>query len=315
MPVLSFLPIVRRGGARVADALRTDQGRRWSRRARLLVQVAVAVLLAVQLGQIGWDRVFSALPTHPLFYGLIGLAYLALPFVEVLIYRPLWRTRPGRTFLACIRKRVFNEDLVGYAGEAFLVLWATGEGVEQPHALRTVRDSNILSSSVSMGVTLAAVGAAALVLGRGLDARLVVLAALPLVGLGAVLAVLRRRAFALSGREALRIGALYLVRLVGMNALLVAAWSHAVPGVPLRMWVAFAATQLLVGRIPFLPAKELLFIGAGVELAGALELAEGAIASVLLVQVVTFKLLNLAALVLTTPIVRQAPPLTPAGAA
>jgi hypothetical protein len=293
--------VLHRTVERVRASLRTLRGRAWARRLQLGLQIGVAALLLARLTQVGWGRLFDALPASPLFYLCVVAAWAGLPASEALIYRPLWGTALRRMFAVAARKRAFNDDVGGYSGEALLVVWAATEGVDEGRALRAVRDNNILSASTSLVVTLAAAAGAAAtgVFGGAVSGQLLALAVLPIAGLGVALAVLRRRMFALSVRQTVRISAIHLTRLMATSGLAIAAWAVAVPVVPMEIWVAFLATQLLVNRIPFLPGRDLLFVGAGVELAGALELAEAAVAGALLVQVTTYKVLNLAALLLT----------------
>ncbi len=273
----------------------------WSRRLRAAALVGVVLFLAYQLAQIGLERLLESLPSSPWFYVAVAAAWASLPASEIFIYRPLWHTPAVETFIVCARKRAFNDDVVGYSGEALLAVWAAERGIEPRAALRTVRDNNILSAGVSLAATLAAVGLAVGVgaVEVGTSLQLAGLAAVPLVLLAGALLLFGRHLFARPVRLAARIAGVHAVRLVLSSALLVVAWSIAVPAVPMRVWIAFVATQLLVSRVPFLPGRDFLFVGAGVELASVLSVAEASVAGALLVQVATFKLLNLGAVLLS----------------
>jgi hypothetical protein len=199
-------------------------------------------------------------------------------------------------FAACARKRAFNDDVMGYAGEAMLTVWATGRGVDGREALRTVRDNNIVSAAVSTAATLAAVAAAVAIgaVGGRESLRYAALAAIPLVLLIAALLLFGRHLFAMPARLAARVALIHLGRLAATSALSVLAWAVAVPSVSWNTWLAFLAVQLLVSRAPAVPGRDFLFVGAGVELASALQVAEAGVAGALLVQVVLYKVLNLA---------------------
>jgi len=283
-------------------------GRLWRRhpntrrRVRQGLQVAVWSLLAWRLWHVGWGDVLTSLPSAPAFYGLLLLVYAAVPVADALIYAPWWRVSRRGLMAASFRKRVYNEDVLEYSGEAAFVDWAERAGVERGQAIRDVRDNNILSATVAMAATLAVAAAALAWSGVGWSAstgRLAALAALPLVVVAVVLAVLRRRAFALSAREALRVSGIHTGRVVAVAALTVAMWAVAVPGTPLRSWVVLLATQLLVSRIPLVPAKDLLFVSIGVTLSSAISEAQAAVAGALLVQVAATKLLNVTILLAT----------------
>ena len=58
---------------------------------------------------------------------------------------------------------------------------------------------------------------------------------------------------------------------------------------------------VVLNRLPLLPSKDLLFLGAGVELARTLDVATAGVAGMLLVQSACTKLMNLAMLALAPP--------------
>lgn len=290
-------------------------GRLWRRhpnarrRVRLALQVAVWSLLAWRLWHVGWGDVLRSLPASPAFYGLLLLNYTALPVSDALIYAPWWRVPRRGLMAASFRKRVYNEDVLEYAGEAAFVDWAERSGVERAQAIRDVRDNNIVSAAVSMATTLAMAAAALAWSGVGWTAstgKLAVLAALPLVVIAVVLVTLRRRAFALSARETARVAAVNVSRMLVVSAITVGMWAVAVPGTPLRSWIVLLATQLLVTRIPLVPAKDLLFVSIGVTMSGAISDAQAAVAGALVVQVAATKLLNVAILLATMRSARRA---------
>ena len=273
------------------------------RRLRLALQVGVWGVLAWRMGHVGWGEVARSLPTAPLYYVLLLAGYAALPVADTLIYSPWWHVPRRRLFWASLRKRVYNEDVVDYSGEASFVAWAEREGVDRGRAFRDVRDNNILSAAVSTAVTILMAALALGWSGVALNAstgKLAALALLPLIGLVVVLVVLRRRAFALSRREALRAGSLNAGRMVAVSALTVGMWAAAVPPVPLQLWVVLLATRLLVTRVPLVPAKDVLFVGVGVSLSASIGEAQAAIAGALIVQVAVTKALNLGVLLVST---------------
>jgi hypothetical protein len=288
---------------RLTARLQQGSRRPLFRAVRVLTTLAIAGVLAVQLTHVGWAAILDALPTHPLFYGLLLLVYAALPVTEVWIYGPLWSLGRWPTLLACARKRVLNEEVLGYSGEVSLYLWAAGNGLETGRAFRAVRDVNIVSSAVSFTVAgmivglMAAFGAWDLGGWVGERAVSVVLGLVLLVGIGLLAVRFRRHLFTFSRREALRVGALHFARHVVTNALLVAMWHLAQPEVSLGVWLTFAAVLVVVERLPFLPSRDLVFLGASVELSKTMPVAAAAVAGMFLVQSGVFKLLHLAVFV------------------
>ena len=273
------------------------------RRLRTALQLSVYAILAWRLTHVGWGDVLQSLPTSPLFYALVGLSYLALPVSDVLIYGPWWQVPRAALARASFRKRVYNEDVVDYSGEAAFIAWAERSGVPSTQAFRDVRDNNIVSGAVSLTVTLIAAAVALGTNGVGWNAatgELAAFAAIPLLILVTVLVFLGRRVFALSTREALRSMAINAGRMAVVSTLTVSIWSTAVPGTPLRAWIVLLAAQLLVSRIPLIPAKDLLFVGIGVSLSSTIGTAQAAVAGALLVQVAVVKTLNLMILAMSS---------------
>ena len=266
---------------------------------RLVVTLGIVSLLVWQLSRVGWSAIFDALPTHPMFYTLLIGIYLALPITEVFIYRPLWRQNRRDIFLACARKRVLNEEVLGYTGEVFLYLWASRRSIEPGHAFRTIRDVNIVSSAVSFAVAGVLVGLMAALsefdLGGWFGAQGIYLAAILVLAVGVIFLTVRfrRYVFALPLRETGRVAALHSGRHLVTTSMLVAMWHYAQPSVSLGVWLSFAAVLVVIERLPFLPSKDLVFLGASVELSKTMTIATASMAGMLLVQSGIFKLLHL----------------------
>lgn len=267
--------------------------------ARVVLTLTILGVLVVQLTRVGWTAIFGALPTHPLFYVLLGVVYIALPVTEALIYGRLWGLELWPLGLACARKRVLNDEVLGYSGEVSLYLWGASRGLDTGRVFRAVRDVNIVSSIVSFAV---AGGMVALMVAFGeLDLtgwagdRVVGIAVglFLLVGFILVLRRFQHYVFALSHREAARVAALHLGRHVLTNAALILMWHLVQPTVEIGVWLTFAALLVVVERLPFLPSRDLVFLGTSVELAKTMPVAAAAMAGMLLVQSALFKLLHI----------------------
>jgi hypothetical protein len=126
-----------------------------------------------------------------------------------------------------------------------------------------------------------------------------------LVGLATLAVRFRHYVFALPRREAARVTALHLTRHVLTNAALVGMWHLAQPAVGVGVWLTLAAVLVVIERLPFLPSKDLVFLGASVELSKGMAVATAAMAGMLLVQSGAFKVLNLIALVTTSLLLRD----------
>lgn len=296
--------------ARLQAWTQTERGRRWTRTAQRLATVLIVLVVAYRLTLVGWGDILQALPTNPLFYLLVVAAYLVLPVAETLIYRRVWGIPPRQSVYPMLKKRVFNQDVLGYSGEAYLFTWAARHVPRSKADIgRSIRDVNILSSAASL--VLAAVLAGVLV-GAGLldlrpwisgyEAWRVVAVLLALVFVGALVVTFRRHLFSMVGKTALAVFGLHLGQVVVVNTIILLEWMVALPDVPVTVWLAFLAAYVVMTRIPFLPAQDLVFVGAGVELAGVLDVATAPVAGMLLVAAALTKLLNLLTLAVVTAV-------------
>ena len=264
---------------------------------RVVIAAAVVVFMYIRLSEIGWNATWAALPRAPMFYVFFAIAYWVLPLAELLIYRTLWPIR-WRALPVFIRKRVYNELMFDYSGEAYLYLWAkdavpdstNGKGPGSTRGiLSTIKDVNLLSGLTSNSLTLLMLPV--VILGgrvRLLEAPgdhplvpLLLCAVLALV-LMTMLFVFRQRIFSLSRKDAAIVGGLHVTRLLTIFALQVAQWSAALPQVPVAEWLMFLAAQLLLTRIPFLPNRDVMMMWLGVALATAVAAPQAQVASMFL---------------------------------
>ncbi len=164
----------------------------------------------------------------------------------------------------------------------------------------TIRDNNIISSVAS--TTLAA--GLLLVFLRYGEIRLTDVVETPrtvyLVGGGLVAVLLvpilvrfRRHLFSMEWKTAGLILGIQWVRLSLNQAFLIGMWAAALPGVSLSVWFTYAAVNLMLSRIPFLPNRDLVFMAAGIQMGQQMALATADIASMLMVFAVLGKALNL----------------------
>ena len=252
-----------------------------------LVTAAMLVWLGLQLDAIGWARVWAARPREPLFYLLVVAAYFVLPVADTLIYRRLWGIRFWSSLGAFLRKRVYNSVVLGYSGEVGLLVWARARvGRSDAQIAHAIKDSNILSAMVSAAVAIALVAWLALhvALSRlptgaiGWSGAVTIAA----TGLLPFALFLRGRVLALDRRDTFAVLAVHGVRFVLGMALLVVQWRVALPGSATGDLITLLAVQVLVGRIPFVPNRDVLFVGIALAVSGNLAIAHHALASVLI---------------------------------
>lgn len=258
----------------------------WMRRVGRYVQTAALVVLvtflAAKLHAIGWSELWHALPRHAAFYMVLLMAYAVLPLSDALIYRNVW-SLPLQALPLFFRKRVYNEALFDYSGEALFWAWVRrkfSESRRRRALFSVVRDVNLLSGLVSNTATLVLVMALFRAgVGDFPEIPLWAVAAGALLPTGVMLAILFARFFCLAGREALQVGALQSARLVTTLTLQATLWAIALPDVPFERWLIVLAAQMVVTRLPFLPNRELLMSGVVIALAPVIGATEVQIAS------------------------------------
>ena len=261
--------------------------RQWRRPLGWALAAAMVLWLGLRLEAIGWTAVWRALPNSPVFYALVLAAYLVLPLADALIYRRLWGTRLRGSLGLFFRKRVYNSALVGYSGEVSLALWARGR-VERSDAaiLHAIKDVNLLSAVVSgCGGALLVVWLATRVPVDRLPSGAIVWWGVATVAMALALPALlvaRRGTLAMSSGEIIAVLEIHAVRFALGLAVLCAQWWIVLPGVSGSALLVLLAIYVLVGRIPFVPNRDVLFVGIALAVSNRLALASAPLAGVLL---------------------------------
>lgn len=249
---------------------------RWQRLAAAALSVAVLGFLAQAIVALGWRAVLDVLPGNPLFYLLLATAYLALPGSELLIFRRLWGVR-WSSLGVFVKKRVLNDALFGYSGEAWLYFWARNRARLRDRALAGVKDVAITSALAGNLATLLLVLVALPLMRDGTLAELLSgeAARAGAIGVAVVMAasvlvlLFRGRLLSLPPRDNRMAFAVACGRLVTAGALVLLAWWIALPHVGLGVWLLLGALRLVISRLPLVPNKDLLFTAVGVSLTGA----------------------------------------------
>ncbi|WP_426163345.1 hypothetical protein [Sandarakinorhabdus sp. DWP1-3-1] len=290
----------------------SPRGKRTQCAVSLAASAIILFVLVRAIVRIGWQPLVAALPASALFWSLFIGSYLLQPLIDWQIFRHWWRLQ-ARDIAVFLKRRVMNEALFSYAGDGYLMVWAStrlgvaidpadpaaqlagrgdGPGVDpaaQPIA--AIKDVAITSGLAGNLSTLLMLGLALLlgadtVIDAGLDPALVRRVGIGfalLVSLSLLILLNRGKAFSLPVGANVRAFWWHLLRLLGSQALLVASWVVALPAVAAITWVQFGALRMVMTRMP-LPNKEILFAGIAISLAGdastaiaALMAAQGAL--------------------------------------
>ena len=217
--------------------------------------------LAHELFDSGLAGLSRRLPTSPFFYLAFALYYLGPPTFDYVIFKRLWNI-PLVGMAALHKKRISNEVLVGYSGEAYFYAWARQRTQMVAAPFGAVKDVTILSAIAGNAVTLAMILLAA-PFGMGLlthvqqnwvwgSIAIIVATSLPFM-------IFSRRVFSLPRGTLWWIFGVHCARILTGSTLIAVAWHFALPQVSVGFWLLMAAGRLLVWRLPLVPNKEVAF--------------------------------------------------------
>ncbi len=244
--------------------------RRWP----TLLGALLSLLMVIGLGRELFDRGLEGLtqtaPGSWIFYLFFAAMYFFAPTMDFVIFRRLWRI-PLSGMVALHRKRIANDVVLGYSGEAYFYAWARQRTKMVAAPFGAVKDVTILSAMAGNAITLLLLGLALSFAAdlltpaqfkTGLTAAgVIVVMSLPFL-------LFSRRVFSLERGELWWVFGVHCVRLVGGSLFVALAWHFALPGVSLGMWVLLAAARMLVSRLPLVPAKDVLFANFAILLIG-----------------------------------------------
>ncbi|WP_228275136.1 hypothetical protein [Stakelama tenebrarum] len=218
-------------------------------------------------GLAGLSRV---IPKSVGFWVFFLLAYLIPPTFDWFIFRKLWRI-PLSGMVALHKKRISNETLIGYSGEAYFYAWARQRTKMVAAPFGAVKDVMIMSAMAGHAVTLTML-AVALPLGIELlepdDQQTVLLAAGAVVIMTLPFIIFSRRVFSLPVPTLWWVFGMQASRIISGSVMLAFAWYFALPEVSVGMWLILVAGRLLVSRLPFLPQKETVFAAFAILMIG-----------------------------------------------
>jgi hypothetical protein len=264
----------------------------WGKRGLQLVRWAIIIALLVIIGrrltELGWREIWIARPAGIVFYLLLVAQFFVQPTGDFFIYRNLW-TGKHPSLGVILRKRFLN-NVMDYTGEVFFFFWAQRH-VKLPTAtlVHSIKDSNILSAGA--GLSMVWLMAPLLLATGGLHLPkewvgqawlYVLLGSLPLVLCG-VLVLAHRKVTVLSRGQIAATFGIHFFRALLMLVVEFFLWtvSGALPTAVACL--QFVALRLVVTRLPLIPNKDLIFVGAGIAAAGITKVSVTPVATVLVI--------------------------------
>lgn len=257
---------------------------------RWLIPISLLLIIGRRLSELGWHEIWIARPDNPAFYVLLAAQFLVQPFGDYLIYRKLWGLANTPPMAVILRKRVMNTFMLDYSGELFFFLWAQQHlKLERSMLLHAIKDSNILSAGAGLAMlflmTLLLIATGGLEIPANISAHgwlYFLVGSVPLI-LCAALILGRRKLTILTPKQTATTFLIHFIR--AMSALAVEFWlwqlSGALPSAVASL--QFVALRLVVTRLPLVPNKDLIFVGAGIAAASLAKVSLTPVATVLLI--------------------------------
>ena len=234
---------------------------RWPAVIGAVLTLAMVAGLARQLLGSGLEGLSRSVPHNPLFYLCFSALYMSLPTGDFIIFRHLWGI-PGSGLIALIKKRIANEVVFGYSGEAYFYSWARARSKMVAAPFGAVKDVSILSAIAGNAITLGMIAAAlpfAYKLLTHDQLRTLGGSAAIILALSLPFLIFSKRVFSLHRGALWWIFIAHCLRLLAGSTLIALAWHYGMPSVGVAMWLFLAAGRLLVSRLPLVPNKDLLF--------------------------------------------------------
>ncbi|MBN8808970.1 MAG: hypothetical protein J0I47_12165 [Sphingomonas sp.] len=246
---------------------------RWPAILAGLLTLAMIVGLGRQLLSTGWKGLDRAIPDSPLYYLSFAILYIAPLVGDFVIFHKLWRI-PLEGLMALTKKRIANEVVLGYSGEAYFYAWARQRSQMVAAPFGAVKDVMILSAMAGNMMTLITTALALpyayrLLTPEHVEVANAMLWAIPIVIVMCLpFLIFSRRVFSLDRKTLWFVFWVHMMRLATGCVFIALAWHFALPSVAIGAWLTLSATRMMVGRLPFIPNKELVFSTVAIAILG-----------------------------------------------
>jgi len=190
--------------------------------------------------------------------------------------------------------------VIGYSGEVYFYVWARKHlSLNDRNIFMTIKDNNIISSIAS---TLVAVGLLSLFFftdqivfiewiidqNKAYSVGGTILAIAILI----LFVSFRRFVITMPLNKAYQIFGIQMCRLIFLQCINVMMYYVVLPATPLYVWFSLISVEIILSRIPFLPNRDLIFVGMSIGLAEGLMVSQSDIAGIMVARAAMGKLFN-----------------------
>jgi hypothetical protein len=266
---------------------------------RYVLYTLIVGILVYQLWEIGFVDILNSVPKNPLVYVLAVVLFFVLPIAEHFAYGRFFSFKASESIPMLIKKRVFNKNLMSYVGEFDFYLWLTQKEPEKSkrRVFDIVKDNNIISSAASIVL----VSALLLVLlflyysGDGVKDYLLILGYVLgyiLLLVAVVVAMAKTNIYSLNMRDTWYLTSVHSARILFVSAVQILQWYLAITDITVWELFVILSVQMVISRIPILPAKDLIFISGSIELTNYLDISTSELAAIMVLNSLIDKVIS-----------------------
>lgn len=248
-----------------------EKSRNWTRYIGPLVSLGILGAVLYSLRDLDFRDVRALLPVSPFFWLIFAISYVQAPFSEWVMFRRLWDLPFFSGMGALSRKFVSNEILLGYLGEVYFYAWARRHVTKVASPFGAIKDVTILSALAGNIATIAMVLVAAPMIGQlnlGVRGDTFALSIGFVLGTSILFLVLRKSLFTLPRPDLWFVTNIHFARIFSYAAMTGILWHMILPQVALSYWLLLATMRQLLSRLPFMPNKDVIFVGLASFLVG-----------------------------------------------
>jgi hypothetical protein len=241
-----------------------ETGRNWTKWFGPIVSLLILAAVVYQLRDLDFGDVGALMPSSPVFWLVFAVSYVQAPFSEWVMFKRLWELPFVGGMAALLRKFVSNEILLGYLGEVYFYAWARRHVGKIAAPFGAIKDVTILSALTGNIATIAMVILSAPMLGQlhlGVRGDTFALSIGFVLGTSILFLLLRKSLFTLPRPDLWFVTNIHFVRILSYAALMGLLWHLILPEVALTYWLLLATMRQLLSRLPFMPNKDVIFVG------------------------------------------------------
>lgn len=282
----------------IIDYFKSEKGEFLLKIFQYLFLIAIIGILLYQLHNIGWEELWKSMPREPWFYVIFLVLYFTLPITEQYIYRLSLNFSFWEGFKIFTKKKVLNDEILGYSGEAYFYAWAKKHLNESSKTiLGFVKDNTILSALASTFTAIVLLtifaGVMQVNLFQWINKKILIIGGLTLLVILFFLLRSGNSILSVDKKTAWKIFLIHELRIFWVYTLEILTWIVVLPSVAIFVWFSFLSVRIITSRIPFLPNRDLLFISLSIEVAKYVEVPEAAMGGILLTVNILNKVMNL----------------------